>query len=233
MLTKLRKIVSILPTSTDAYAALREFYKDEVMRMLHEIPVESLSRNKGGIRVALLRDSGYKSMKQIYELDYFELHAINGIGPQNAKRILAESSRIAKEVRATIVAKPNFTQNATGKKVIQEYCRYKWTAKVHASIEDILASEEKLIDEYCSMVTPASGALRWTFTFSRKKKDSALQAAAVLQKRVKSTTEELVNAAENLYAHCSEISFEDAWRDYMKSTDEYNRWITKNSIPEA
>lgn len=233
MLTKLRKIVSILPTSADAYAALREFYKDEVMRMLHEIPVESLSRNKGGIRVALLRDSGYKSMKQIYELDYYELLAINGIGPQNAKRILAESSRIAKEVRATIAAKPNFTQNATGKKVIQEYCRYKWTAKVRASIEDILASEEKLIDEYCSMVTPASGALRWAFTFSRKKKDSALQAAAVLQKRIKSTTEELANAAENLYAHCSKISFEDAWRDYMKSADEYNSWITKNSIPEA
>lgn len=108
-----------MPTSADAYAALREFYKDEVMRMLHEIPVESLSRNKGGIRVALLRDSGYKSMKQIYELDYYELLAINGIGPQNAKRILAESSRIAKEVRATIAAKPNFTQNATGKKLFR------------------------------------------------------------------------------------------------------------------
>ena len=148
----------------------------------------------------------------------------------NKKTVYAS---IAKEVRATIAAKPNFTQNATGKKVIQEYCRYKWTAKVHASIEDILASEEKLIDEYCSMVTPASGALRWAFTFSRKKKDSALQAASVLQKRIKSTTEELANAAENLYAHCSKISFEDAWRDYMKSTDEYNSWITKNSIPEA
>ena len=167
------------------------------------------------------------------QIIHVKLLAINGIGPQNAKRILAESSRIAKEVRATIAAKPNFTQNATGKKVIQEYCRYKWTAKVHASIEDILASEEKLIDEYCSMVTPASGALRWAFTFSRKKKDSALQAAAVLQKRIKSTTEELANAAENLYAHCSKISFEDAWRDYMKSTDEYNSWITKNSISEA
>jgi hypothetical protein len=103
----------------------------------------------------------------------------------------------------------------------------------HTSIEGILAAEEKLLDDYCYVAAPASDILRWTFTLSRKKKEAALQAATALQKRITNTTRELVHTAEILYAHCSEISFEEAWTDYTKVPDEYNAWLTKNRTQDA
>ena len=105
--------------------------------------------------------------------------------------------------------------------------------RVYTAIGNILTTEESLLKEYCSMAAPVSGTLRWAFTFSRKKKDSALQAAAALQKRITNITQELVHTAEILYAHCSAISFEDAWTDYTESPDEYNDWLIKNRTTDA
>ena len=218
------------PTSDEACDALRDFYEDEVMRALREIPVENLSHNKSGIRVNTLKDSGYTNMQQIYRLNYQGLLAINGIGPKNAGNILTEVSYMAREVRAKIAAKPSFAKTQAGKRAVRDYCRYKWAVKIHTSIEGILAAEEELLDDYCYAAAPASNIFRWAFTLSRKKKQAALQAAAALQKRITNTTQELVHAAEILCAHCSEISFEDAWTDYIKSPDEYNYWLIKGRV---
>ena len=233
LLTELRSLVSTLPTSDEARDALQDFYEDEVMRALREIPVESLSHSKSGIRVNTLKDSGYTNMRQIYRLDYHGLLAINGIGPKNAENIFAEASHMAREVRAKIAAKPSFAKTPAGKKAVRDYCRYKWVIKIHASIEGILAAEEKLLGDYCYVAAPASGVLHWAFTLSRKKKEAALQAAAALQKRITNITQELVHTAEILYAHCSEISFEDAWTDYTVSPYEYHAWLTKNRTQDA
>ena len=233
LLTKLKALVSTSPTSDEARNALRDFYEDEVMRALREIPVESLSHRKSGIRVNALKDSGYTNMRQIYRLNYNGLLAINGIGPKNAENIFAEASHMAREVRTKIAAKPCFAKTPAGKKAVRDYCRYKWAIKIHTSIEGILAAEEKLLDDYCYVAAPASDILRWTFTLSRKKKEAALQAATALQKRITNTTRELVHTAEILYAHCSEISFEEAWTDYTKVPDEYNAWLTKNRTQDA
>lgn len=233
LLTELRSLVSTLPTSDEARDALQDFYEDEVMRALREIPVESLSHSKSGIRVNTLKDSGYTNMRQIYRLDYHGLLAINGIGPKNAENIFAEASHMAREVRAKIAAKPSFAKTPAGKKAVRDYCRYKWVIKIHASIEGILAAEEKLLGDYCYVAAPASGVLHWAFTLSRKKKEAALQAAAALQKRITNITQELVHTAEILYAHCSEISFEDAWTDYTESPDEYHDWLLKNRTTDA
>lgn len=233
LLTKLKVLVSTSPTYDEARNALRDFYEDEVMRALREIPVESLSHRKSGIRVNALKDSGYTNMRQIYRLNYNGLLAINGIGPKNAENIFAEASHMAREVRTKIAAKPCFAKTPAGKKAVRDYCRYKWAIKIHTSIEGILAAEEKLLDDYCYVAAPASDILRWTFTLSRKKKEAALQAATALQKRITNTTRELVHTAEILYAHCSEISFEEAWTDYTKVPDEYNAWLTKNRTQDA
>ena len=233
LLTELRTLVSTLPTSDEARDALQDFYEDEVMRALREIPVESLSHRKSGIRVNALKDSGYTNMRQIYRLDYHGLLAINGIGPKNAENIFAEASHMAREVRTKIAAKPSFAKTPAGKKAVRDYCRYKWAIKIHTSIEGILAAEEKLLDDYCYVAAPASGVLHWAFTLSRKKKEAALQAAAALQKRITNITQELVHTAEILYAHCSEISFEDAWTDYTESPDEYHDWLIKNRTTDA
>lgn len=226
LLSKLRTLASTSPIPNVAYNALRDYCEEEIMRTLCEIPVESLSRSKSGIRTNILKGSGYTNMWQIYKLNYGGLIAINGIGPKNAENIFAETSRMAREVRAKIAAKPSFAATPAGKKAVEYYCRYKWTVKVHTSIKDILAAEEKLFNDYCCVAAPASSVLRWIFTLSRKKKKAALQAAAALQNRIASTTQELVHAAKTLYAHCLKISFEEAWADYIKSPDKYNAWLT-------
>lgn len=233
LLAKLRILVSMQPSSGKAHVALTDFCESEVMRILCEIPIEKLSESKSGIRINALKESGYTSIWQICRFSYHQLLAINGIGPKSAENILAEVSRIRNAAYTAIISKPDFAKTASGRKAIREYCRFKWTTRVYTAIGDILAAEESLLEEYCSMAVPVSSILRWIFTFSHKKKNSALQAAAALQKRIANTTQELVHTAEILYAQCSEISITDAWTDYTKSPDEYNAWLIKSSTPDA
>ena len=56
-----------------------------------------------------------------------------------------------------------------------------------------------------------------------------LRTAAALQDRIANITQELVNVVNDLYVRCLEISSEDAWADYMKSPEEYNAWLIKNT----
>ena len=227
--TKLRVLVNKRFSPDKAQAALRDYYEEEIMRTFREIPVDVLSRSKSGIRVNALKDSGYANMWQIYRLGYHKLLAVNGIGPKNAASILAEVGCMMKTVQARIVSKPCFAKTPVGEKAIKEYCRYKWAIKVQTTIGSTLVAEEKLLNEYCSTVALANGTLRWIFTFSRKKKMLTLRTAAALQDRIANITQELVNVVNDLYVRCLEISSEDAWADYMKSPEEYNAWLIKNT----
>lgn len=76
------------------------------------------------------------------------------------------------------------------------------------------------------MVTPASGALRWAFTFSRKKKIPHFKLLLFYKNGSKAQQKNL-RMRQRTYMRIAQNIFEDAWRDYMKSTDEYNSWITK------
>ncbi len=229
LLVRLRALLDISPTSYSAHIALRDFYEDEIMRALSKIPVEILYEKRVGIRVGVLKDSGLTNMQQIHKLGEQGLLMVYGIGPKNARKIFTETNCMVKEVRNKIAARSRIIKTPAGEKAVREYCQYKWKKKICAEIKNILASEEKLLDEYCSASSASSGVLHWFFTFSRRKKDFALRAAAMLQERITNKTQNLVSVAEKLHTRCEKISLEDAWIDYMNSPAEYNAWLIKNS----
>ena len=229
LLARLRALLGITPATYSARIALRDFYDDEIMRALSKIPVEILYDKKIGIRVGVLKDSGLTNMQQIHKLGEQGLLAIYGIGPKNARKIFTETNCMVKEIRNKIAARSRIIKTPAGEKAVREYCRYKCKKKICAGVKNILTSEEKLLDEYCSASSASSGVLHWFFTFSRRKKDFALQAAAMLQERITNNTQNLVSVAEKLHTCCEKISLEDAWIDYMNSPTEYNAWLIKNS----
>lgn len=233
ILYELRKLESIQPSPEKARAALKEFIADEVMKMLLETPIEYLAEIKIGIRVSALKDAGYENMCEICGLDYNQLLSIYGIGPKSAQSILFAVSYLKNGFRDIVTSDPHFTETTCGKKAVREYCSYKWSTKAYNSIFDILAAEKNIFEKYCSVAAPAEYALRWVFTFSRKRKNAALQATAEMQKQMESTANELVHITETLYARCLGISFEDAWADYTALPDEYKDWFSKNNTSDA
>ena len=67
-----------------AVSALR---RKEIQRLLENIPVEELNRDRRGIRVKTLRDGGYENVAQLLAASTRSLADLNGISDAGAEEI--------------------------------------------------------------------------------------------------------------------------------------------------
>ena len=227
LLAEIKELTSNVPTPDKVSAILNLLCESMMMQKLKGIPIESLTWNKNNIRVAILRNAGYINIWQVYKATYQDLLNISGIGPKNAGNIVEETQKIVESVKATFDIKPRFTRVPINEQLINEYCKYKWMMKIYNTTLNIIATEEHFLEECCATAAPAENILRWLIACVFNKKKMALQAAAVLQERTTHITRELVDMIKDLYARCSMISLEDAWKDYMEAPEEYEKWFSK------
>lgn len=59
----------------------------ETLRIMQGVPVEEINRDKGGIRVKTLRDSGFETVADLYSATPQQLSAVKGISDEGAKEI--------------------------------------------------------------------------------------------------------------------------------------------------
>lgn len=74
--------------TTDALVA------QEVMRVLKDIPVEELNRDRRGFRVKSLRDNGYQSIADIMGASVYSLASISGISDEAAYSIKKTAEKL-------------------------------------------------------------------------------------------------------------------------------------------
>ena len=71
----------------------------EVMKILREVPVEELNREKRGIKIKLLQEAGFDSVADVYSASAYNLSSIRGISQESAQLIKKLSDNIAYQAR--------------------------------------------------------------------------------------------------------------------------------------
>ena len=83
-------------------SAVVDATRREVEAFLSEIPVEEIGRDQRGLRVNLLRESGYHSITDVYCTSAITLSSIKGIGNEMARRMKEIVEDYARSYRANV-----------------------------------------------------------------------------------------------------------------------------------
>ena len=88
----------------------------EVLKILRDIPVEEINRDKHGFRIKALRDHGYLTIADVATASAYSLASVHGISDDTAYSIKAIANNIVSQVRQGIkirLSLDNKTREAT------------------------------------------------------------------------------------------------------------------------
>lgn len=157
----------------------------ETLKLMKDIPIEEVNRNKNGIRVKALRDSGYTTYADIYAASAKQLSFIKGIsedGVKAVKKVVNDASDTAKKTVKLKLNADNKTENMTG--LVLAVTQFQKAAKL--SEESEMLSRKYSYDMQCAMndIQTSTGLFRWMFS-SKEKKQRAVGAYRFLDENMR------------------------------------------------
>ena len=142
----------------------------EVQRILGEIPVEELNRNKRGIRVKTLRDAGYETVADLTKADVRRLTALNGISPEGAAEIHGIVGELAAQARQGIrirITADRKTPEASA--LLLALLQVQGADPLAQTAIRLLNGEGRRIQGAIAALEPAKSGLSWLFASGEKK----------------------------------------------------------------
>lgn len=191
------------------------------MEILDTIPVEELNRDKKGIRVKMLRDSGFSTLADIVKASEYSLSSINGISPDGAKAIKQAASEIAEKAKSgTKIRLSTDDKNPLSTALISSLCKYKRAVPYIKKADEYLTDFGSSVSAAAADLRPAAGSLKWLFASSQKRSaaESAYQALSSI------LTDDLyreISSAARAVQSSAYVSSKDAWADFSSNSISY------------
>ena len=168
-------------------AAADTFVVTETMKTLRDIPVEELNRERRGLRVRLLRESGYADYADLMLASEEQLAALNGISEDGAALIKDAVGETVTQLR------PGIKLRLSADKRTEETSNIVLALYRYRAAEGLSRDAKLLSEHYAVAIAKAmkelsrgKGFFRWLIT-GRAEKDAASEAYVYL--------EELANGA--------------------------------------
>ncbi len=183
--TRVARVLDLLAERRlEATDALRAHRAEQVARQLSEISIERLREvSDDRLRIAPLRDAGYRTVFDVYRTSIDELDAIPNIGETTAAQLATAADQIARAVqRAGAVRLDPDDRDVTATQLLRSIDRFEHarreTAPVHADAAELSVQ----LDTLLAAAKPARNNVRLFFTFGRKKQaaNDALNRIAAL-----------------------------------------------------
>ena len=152
----------------------------EVLRVLADIPVEEINRDKRGIRVKSLRDYGYRTIADISTASIYSIASIHGISEDTAysiKRIVNDIVSKARQGVKLRISTDNRSREATA--LVLALSQYRRSQKVADECRQLLNKNKQIIDYAVEDLNSSAGSLKWFFS-SKAKKQRATEAYNIL-----------------------------------------------------
>ena len=202
----------------------------ETLKLMKDIPIEEVNRNKNGIRVKALRDSGYTTYADIYAASAKQLSFIKGIsedGAKAVKKVVNDASDTAKKTVKLKLNADNKTENMTG--LVLAVTQFQKAAKL--SEESEMLSRKYSYDMQCAMndIQTSTGLFRWMFS-SKEKKQRAVGAYRFLDENMRG---EYGNEAQKLSEELKNtimLSPNAAWELFKEQPIQYSN-ILEGIVP--
>ena len=204
-----------------AAGAFKSLAEAELSRVLRGMDVETVNRDRLGIRVASLRSAGINNMEQLCALTLDQINAVKGIGDEAACLIYTLAGRIRQESAAGLKVRIGLDDRSEAASSLLLTAR--------AAMQTAAASRDAqaIWDEYHESVTaayldakPAAGTLRWIILSGEKKK-RAVDAALYLYDLLSGDYGGRVRAVLDAYDARELLDEDTVWEDFRKHSAAY------------
>lgn len=190
----------------------------KVLKVLADIPIEEVNRDKKGIRVKALRDYGYKTMADISAASVSSIASVHGISEDAAYTIKRIVNDIVSKARQGVkISLSTDSRSKEETELVLALSQYRRSRNVADKCRKLLNKNKRTIDYAVEDLNPSTGSLRW-FLSSKAKKQKATEAYNIL-----------VNLIDNKYGSEAEeqisknyeidrSSNSEAWQDFATNS---------------
>lgn len=151
--------------------AANRYIAAEVLKLMRDIPVEEVNREKRGIRVKALRESGYTTYADILTASVYQLSTVLGISEDGArvvKRIVSDASEMAQKTTKLRLSVDNKTLGTT--RLVVALSQYHRARQISAESERLIQENFSDVQTAFSDIQTATSIFRWLFASKQKSK---------------------------------------------------------------
>lgn len=142
----------------------------EVLKVLQDIPIEEINRDKRGFRVRSLREHGFNTIADIATAPVFSIASVYGISSDSAysiKRIVNDITSKARQGIKIKLSTDNKTKEAT--KLVLLISKYLRSEPIIEECHKLLMGNEKKVTYALEDLTAVIGGFKWVFASKSKK----------------------------------------------------------------
>lgn len=191
-----------------------ELVAKEVLKVLRDIPIEEINREKRGFRVKSLRDYGYRTIADIASASVYSIASVHGISEDAAYSIKGIVNNIVSKARQETKIKlssDNRSKEATA--LVLALSKYRRSQPVADECRQLLSKNKHAVEYAEKDLNSAAGSLKWLFS-SKAKKQKAIDAfnllVALLEGNYGHEAEKQISIAENIDRSINN----EAWQDF-------------------
>ena len=203
---------------TKAKAASDALVAQEVLKVLADIPIEGINRDKRGIRVKALRDYGYRTIADISTASIYSIASVHGISEDAAYSIKSIVNDIVSKARQGVkirLSTDNRSREATV--LVLALSQFRRSQRVADECGQLLNKNKQTIDYAMEDLHSSTGTLKWLFS-SKAKKQKATEAYNALiglingdygsEAEIQISNADVVDRSSN----------SDAWQDFATNS---------------
>lgn len=193
----------------------------EVLKVLQDIPIEEINRDKRGFRVRALRDYGYRTIADIAPASVYTISSVHGISEDAAysiKRIVNDIVSKASQGIKIRLSTDNKTKEAT--QLVSVISKYKQSKPVSDECKRLVLTNKRQIDYAIEDLNSAINGIKWFFA-SNTKKQKATDAFNLLTELRESAYGSDASAQLSILAEINTVSSTEAWLDFTTNSVQF------------
>ena len=193
----------------------------EVLKVLQDIPIEEINRDKKGFRVKALREYGYSTIADIAPVSVYTIASVRGISEDAAysiKKIVNDIVSQAKQGIKIRISTDNQSEEAT--ELVLALRQYHCSLSVSDECSKLLSSNSQQITCAEEDLKIGANGIKWFFS-SKAKKEKALEAFNLLTSLKSNEYGRNVGVQFDVADEIERTQGSDAWQDFSNNSVRY------------
>ena len=203
---------------TEIMEAADAFVIHEIVKVLDEIPVEEINRNKWRFRIKTLRENNFNTIADLYVASVYKIAAVQGISYDSAYTIKYVTDELAKQVSNDVKVRLSVdNKTAVATQLVTAIAKYKNSLAYAETCHDILSGNIKEVQYAMESVTLGRSGFRWFFS-SHERKQEAQEAYKLLTKLLDGEYGKTAKAVQHELDSLETYSPINSWDEFSKDS---------------
>lgn len=187
----------------------------EMVKILKEIPVDEINREKNGFRIKNLKESGFDTVASIFAASVYEIASVQGISNDGAAAIKKAAMTIAENAKKAVKIRLSADERTPeAAALVSAISRYRKSTDPSGICSDLLNEYGSQIEQALEDAIPGKSGLRWLFA-SREKKQKASEACELLSSLIQGSYGHDAAKAAGQIETIENGTDDEAWKDYI------------------